>query len=108
MLDDRPGYPTWSQPGSNRRPPACKAGALPTELWPRRGPSVEAGDCPQRVRLPQRSASDLHTPGPGLLRASVVEIEVARWPLFEPEPVVLGRILEELRGLLEHVALVLT
>ena len=25
----------WSQTGSNRRPPACKAGALPTELWPR-------------------------------------------------------------------------
>ena len=24
----------WSQPESNRRPPACKAGALPTELWP--------------------------------------------------------------------------
>ena len=28
-----PGW--WSQTGSNRRPPACKAGALPTELWPR-------------------------------------------------------------------------
>src|SRR5712672_3880971 len=28
----RPGW--WSQTGSNRRPPACKAGALPTELWP--------------------------------------------------------------------------
>jgi hypothetical protein len=27
-----PGW--WSQTGSNRRPPACKAGALPTELWP--------------------------------------------------------------------------
>jgi hypothetical protein len=26
--------PQWSQPGSNRRPPACKAGALPAELWP--------------------------------------------------------------------------
>ncbi len=26
----------WSQTESNRRPPACKAGALPTELWPRR------------------------------------------------------------------------
>ena len=26
----------WSLPGSNRRPPACKAGALPTELRPRR------------------------------------------------------------------------
>ena len=24
----------WSQSGSNRRPPACKAGALPSELWP--------------------------------------------------------------------------
>ena len=26
----------WSQTGSNRRPPACKAGALPAELWPRK------------------------------------------------------------------------
>src|SRR5665213_539052 len=25
----------WSQAGSNRRPPACHAGALPAELWPR-------------------------------------------------------------------------
>ena len=25
----------WSQAGSNRWPPACKAGALPAELWPR-------------------------------------------------------------------------
>ena len=25
----------WSQTGSNRRPPACHAGALPAELWPR-------------------------------------------------------------------------
>jgi hypothetical protein len=27
----------WSWPGSNRRPPACKTGALPTELQPREG-----------------------------------------------------------------------
>jgi hypothetical protein len=27
-------YYWWSQAGSNRRPPACKAGALPAELWP--------------------------------------------------------------------------
>ena len=27
----------WSQTGSNRRPHACKARALPTELWPRIG-----------------------------------------------------------------------
>src|SRR5215813_12986515 len=35
----------WSQTGSNRRPPACKAGALPTELWPR-----SADGLPVRVR----------------------------------------------------------
>ena len=28
----------WSQPVSNRRPPACKAGALPAELWPQERP----------------------------------------------------------------------
>ena len=28
------GSEWWSQAGSNRRPPACKAGALPAELWP--------------------------------------------------------------------------
>jgi hypothetical protein len=28
------GKSWWSQTGSNRRHPACKAGALPAELWP--------------------------------------------------------------------------
>ncbi len=28
------GWGWWSQAGSNRRPPACHAGALPAELWP--------------------------------------------------------------------------
>jgi hypothetical protein len=42
-----PGAEWWSQTGSNRRPPACKAGALPTELWPR---TPEHG----RVRRPSR------------------------------------------------------
>ena len=30
----RSGEGWWSQTGSNRRPHACKARALPTELWP--------------------------------------------------------------------------
>ena len=30
----------WSQTGSNRRPEACKATALPTELWPRPTPNA--------------------------------------------------------------------
>ncbi len=33
---DAPGTRWWSQTGSNRRPQACKASALPTELWPQR------------------------------------------------------------------------
>jgi integrase len=33
--DETSGNDEWSVPGSNRRPPACKAGALPAELTPR-------------------------------------------------------------------------
>jgi hypothetical protein len=36
----------WSQTGSNRRPHACKARALPTELWP---PDKRQGVCRQRA-----------------------------------------------------------
>ena len=32
--------PWWSQTGSNRRPHACKARALPTELWPLQGAEI--------------------------------------------------------------------
>ena len=32
------GRREWRRPGSNRQPPACKAGALPVELRPRLGP----------------------------------------------------------------------
>ena len=34
VLCERAKLGWWSQTESNRRPPACKAGALPTELWP--------------------------------------------------------------------------
>ena len=34
----------WRWPGSNRRPPACKAGALPAELHPRVGRCAFACD----------------------------------------------------------------
>ena len=30
----------WSQTGSNRRPPECKSGALPAELWPQTVPAT--------------------------------------------------------------------
>ncbi len=35
--------------------------------------------------------------------ASAVEVEVPRWALLKPQPVVLGRILQEVRRLFEHV-----
>jgi hypothetical protein len=44
----------WSQAGSNRRPPACKAGALPAELWPQNQDPCETlrtfEDSPTRTR----------------------------------------------------------
>ena len=40
----------WSQAGSNRRPPACKAGALPAELWPRTRLTC------QRAKIQRRNA----------------------------------------------------
>jgi hypothetical protein len=47
----------WSQTGSNRRPPACKAGALPTELWPlfqRRQTQVDRRTLARRAKLARR------------------------------------------------------
>ena len=45
----------WSQTGSNRRHPACKAGALPAELWPRQVPTAAGrrpdDGCPAHSRL---------------------------------------------------------
>src|SRR5262245_46069349 len=43
----------WSQTGSNRRPPACKAGALPTELWPRLVPAFPGCDRNKGSRHPR-------------------------------------------------------
>src|SRR4030088_506894 len=60
----------WSQTGSNRRPHACKARALPAELWPRtrrrmpfalataQRPSFKKG-------LPSRSCRAAKAGGPG-------------------------------------------
>ena len=41
----------WSQTESNRRPPACKAGALPTELWPRATTGLPSRSSRQSARL---------------------------------------------------------
>jgi hypothetical protein len=43
----------WSQTGSNRRPHACKARALPAELWPPPSPRLRCGK--PRSSKPSRS-----------------------------------------------------
>src|SRR5262245_10177562 len=58
VAGSRSGRSGWSQPDSNRRPPPCKGGALPAELWPPaamvrgtgQGPRIPVESCPQRLR----------------------------------------------------------
>jgi hypothetical protein len=46
----------WSQTGSNRRPHACKARALPTELWPRQNVTNDARPSLSRSRIGDHAA----------------------------------------------------
>ena len=48
------GEAWWSQTGSNRRPHACKARALPAELWPRTRRRMLAGLPSRSSRQPAR------------------------------------------------------
>jgi hypothetical protein len=61
----------WSQTGSNRRPHACKARALPTELWPllrALGASKGKPFCGYRFRVTSREAAGRsRMVGPGRL-----------------------------------------
>jgi hypothetical protein len=62
----------WSQTGSNRRPHACKARALPTELWPRSLTRSMVG--PGRVELPTSRLSGVRSN------------HLSYGPPFEPKP----------------------
>jgi hypothetical protein len=71
---------TWRRSDSNRRPPACKAGALPTELRPQRRTPGPTG--PTR-RHPAKSAArmgqgGLEPPTPRL--SSVCSNQLSYWP----------------------------
>ena len=73
----------WSLSGSNRRPPACKAGALPAELKPRsRSPfqALEQMVGPGRFELPTSPLSGVRSNqlsyGPDLLDPGPAEVVV--------------------------------
>jgi hypothetical protein len=50
------GWTWWSQTGSNRRPHACKARALPTELWPPYSATAQARELVVQIRRLARQA----------------------------------------------------
>ena len=58
----------WRRRGSNPRPPACKAGALPTELRPRARESIASaagGAPPNRAACPRPEATTSYVPRSG-------------------------------------------
>ena len=75
----------WSQTGSNRRPPACKAGALPTELWPlvgARPPSLKAATAGNlrcsKASLPTEAAAQRRLVGLGRFELPTSRLSSAR------------------------------
>jgi hypothetical protein len=83
----------WSQTGSNRRPPACKAGALPTELWP-----LRAGSPSPRLRraasflsgLPVEAAKQRRLVGLGRFELPTSRLSSARSNQLSYKPLVSG------------------
>ncbi len=70
----------WSQTESNRRHPACKAGALPTELWPHSNrnsakPRRAVGDAVLRLRTPSEPEVLV---GPGRLELPTLRLSGVR------------------------------
>ena len=81
----------WRRSGSNRRPPACKAGALPAELRPRdlmqgsgQSPAPSPGSVSRPVRLPDMGQGGLEPPTPRL--SSVCSNQLSYWPKPLPNP----------------------
>jgi hypothetical protein len=111
----------WSQTGSNRRPHACKARALPTELWPRSGGVKLVGlgrlELPTSRLSSARSNQLSYKPEPlqeqqtrGVARLRLVqeerETKTAAVPQMRPDwPLVFQEIREEKRASLEGSSL---
>jgi hypothetical protein len=76
----------WSQTGSNRRPHACKARALPAELWPRtRRRMLQAG-----CKLDQRHMRSIKVVGLGRLELPTSRLSSARSNQLSYKPLTRG------------------
>ena len=85
-----PGW--WSQTGSNRRPPACKAGALPTELWPQVGgrpPTLKLrrATFASKIGLPAEAAEQRRLVGLGRFELPTSRLSSARSNQLSYKPV---------------------
>ena len=83
LLRERAKPDWWSQTGSNRRPPACKAGALPAELWPRKSVTLLAG-------LPAEAAERRRLVGLGRFELPTSRLSSARSNQLSYKPVILS------------------
>jgi hypothetical protein len=94
----------WSQTGSNRRPHACKARALPTELWPRRSEWRVANSEWRRWIISTSLLADRHSlsklVGLGRLELPTSRLSSARSNQlsYKPEPVAPWRFAQGDRG----------
>src|SRR4051812_28185088 len=74
-------FQSWSVPGSNRRPSACKADALPAELTPRAGRLYRASRRPLdyggRLDACEDAARGSGSPGEPLFLACLLDDHVA-------------------------------
>ena len=68
----------WSQTESNRRHPACKAGALPTELWPRSRRTVQSPGELSATRSQPRVKQPEGLVGPGRLELPTLRLSGVR------------------------------
>ncbi len=80
----------WSQTGSNRRPPACKAGALPTELWPRTSQGIDAqlarSDTPDAIKMVGLGRLELPTSRLSSARSNQLSYKPGFWSSGPPPP----------------------
>ena len=94
----------WSQTGSNRRPHACKARALPTELWPRRSEWRVANSEWRRPLISTSLLADRHSlsklVGLGRLELPTSRLSSARSNQlsYKPEPVAPWRFAAAIAG----------
>src|SRR5579872_3867713 len=83
------GKTWWSQTGSNRRPHACKARALPAELWPRNQKTNASRRLLRRFSIEKRKRTRSEVVGLGRLELPTSRLSSARSNQLSYKPLTL-------------------